>query len=482
MAGKQKEQKFFDKPLPQNLNAERAVLGAMLLDSSAAPRVFSVINGDEFFLDQHKNSYRAMRDIFLEGKAIDLVTLSEELDQNGMLESAGGSAYLSQLMDGMPRGSNVEHYAGIVVEKFKLRNVIQVCYDLLKVSVEAEQSSAAITERAIQKLLQIDASSGVEISSWYASAQSAVAKMKREHDNPASVRRVYFGIEGIDEATGGMRTQELVMIVGPTSSGKSLLAEQMAVASERKAGLYGIYFSAEMTKEQLAMRELAFQAGVKFYFTRRPEKMWIEEIEKIEQAATEQKKIEIVTGDITQEKIWAISEAQKRSKGLDFVIVDYDQLVIEAGIDLESDEDEKKFFAHQRRFIFNAKRLAKRLDICFIMLCQLRKVPTRVAQGGKPSLDDIFGVSAVRNHPSFVFWISRDYFIKDMKPEFEKKATCYILKARDDKTCRVPLEFDPDGLRYLDAPPEEKDSVEEKTPRKSKEKEKEDDDSGFTFQ
>jgi replicative DNA helicase len=106
----------------------------------------------------------------------------------------------------------------------------------------------------------------------------------------------------------------------------------------------------------------------------------------------------------------------------------------------------------ERSFMLSAKRLAERLDICVVLLCQLRKVSAKVAEGSTPRLDDIWGDSSVRNTPHLILWLVREYFRHNMDIDYERKACVYVLKARNGRTGTVPLEFDPDRVRFLDAP------------------------------
>jgi replicative DNA helicase len=167
--------------------------------------------------------------------------------------------------------------------------------------------------------------------------------------------------------------------------------------------------------------------------------------------------IQIVDQDITPARVWAVAEAAKRTAGLDLVLVDYDQLAIEAGIEPGSDDD--NVFRHQRSFMLGAKRLADRLDICVVLLCQLRKVSGKVAEGATPRLDDIWGDSSVRNTPHVILWLVREFFRHNMDRDYERKATLYILKSRNGPTGVVNLEFDPDRVRFLDKPEFEEVSV-----------------------
>ena len=150
-------------------------------------------------------------------------------------------------------------------------------------------------------------------------------------------------------------------------------------------GFRVLYFSAEMPAEQLVQREIAYRAGVKFYFVRRPEKMTTDELERLRQALGLKCDVHFVDRDITPTRVWAMAEAAKKTQGLDIVFIDYDQLVIEAGIDAG---DEDSVFRHQRVFILNAKKLAERLDIRVVLLCQLRKVSSKILGGAQPHLDD----------------------------------------------------------------------------------------------
>ena len=111
--------------------------------------------------------------------------------------------------------------------------------------------------------------------------------------------------------------------------------------------------------------------------------------------------------------------------------------------------------------MLSAKKLAERLDICVVLLCQLRKVPPKVLKGAKPQLDDIWGDSSIRNTPHVVLWVVREFFTHNMDVAFERKANVYVLKSRNDRTGKVPLEFDPERVRFLEAPSTEEDSVEE---------------------
>lgn len=452
------------KPLPHNVEAERAVLGAGMLSEKSLLTALTLLRPEQFFYRENQLIFRRFQALFASGRAVDLLTLTDDLRTCGDLEKAGGVAYLSLLIDGIPHISNIDHYAQIVRERAKLRELIHFGDRLQSLAwgeVDSELSAEAIGSFAIDSALNIAAGedSPIVARSWPEVAESAYRELESAHDHPESVRRFRSGISSVDEMTGCLRPKELAVIVAPTSNGKTQFASQCAMQCDRD-GFKVLYFSAEMPAEQIVQRELAYQAGVKFYYVRRPDKLTLEELGRLKQASQRKCQVQFVDRDITPTRVWAMAEVAKKTRGLDILFIDYDQLVIEAGIDPNGDED--SIFRHQRSFVLKAKKLTERLDICVVLLCQLRKIPPKVQGGAQPRLDDIWGDSSIRNTPHVILWLSRDFFSHGMDRTFERKANLYVLKSRNDRTGIVPLEFDPERVRFSDAPPTEADSVEER--------------------
>jgi replicative DNA helicase len=436
-------------PLPKNLDAERAVLGAILLDNLKALEVYPLLAETRFSHPAHRLIYRHMQILSVKQQPIELVTLVESLESASDLESVGGAPFVASLMDGRPKVSNVAHYARIVLDKARSRDLIHLAANLQANAFSQQSGPAKLAEEAISHLLQIssDHSECVKPRTWSEIGKSAVDELVHAKMHPEDAARFRFRLRDLDEMTAGAKRKELWYLVAPTSNGKSLLAWMLA-ASASEDGFKTLYFSAEMPAEQLAMREIAYRAGVKFYFTQRPQKMSLEELGRLKDAAGEHMNVTVVDADVSPLRIWAMAEAVKRSDGLDLVVIDYDQLVIEAGINPDADDD--NVFRHQRAFVFAAKRLAERLDICVVVVGQLRKVPTAVSKGAHPRLDDIWGDSSVRNTPHQILWLVRDFFVNDMNPEYERRAHVYVLKARNGRTGVVELDFDPERVRFLD--------------------------------
>jgi replicative DNA helicase len=448
------------KPMPADLNAERALLGAAILYPDSALELLSLARETDFSTRENCLVFRRIQSLLARGSAVDLVTLIADLNQSGELEGVGGAGYISGVLDGIPYISNVKHYAQIVRDRAKLRELIQFGAKLQDRAWGGSLETDSLISYAVDSTLQIATGADAPVTSRPFSevAENAMREIERAQTDPGSIRLFRFGLSDLDDMTGGLRPKELVVIVAPTSNGKTLLASQCAMQADRD-GFKVLYFSAEMPAEQLVQREIAWQASVKFYYVRRPDKLYPEELERLRVASKRKCDVQFVDRDITPTRVWAMSEAAKKTRGLDLVFIDYDQLVIEAGINPEGDED--NVFRHQRAFILNAKKLTERLDVCVVVLAQLRKISTKVLSGAHPHLDDIWGDSSIRNTPHVILWLSREFFTHNMDAAFERKANVYVLKSRNDRTGIVPLEFDPERVRFTDAPPTDKDSIQE---------------------
>lgn len=465
-----------ENTLPHNQEAERAILAAGLLDNAALPTISECVKAEDFFIPQNRVIYLAQMALAAAGKPVDLVTLIETLQRSDELEKAGGGAYVSSIADGFPKIQNVKHHAAIVRENAISRRVVHTCNALGQAAMEGEESKSVL-ERGAQEFLAMMSADGAASlpHKWSEAVAGAMDQVISGIRDPGKMMRIFCGIPKLDEAFGGFRRQEVILCVGMTSHGKSLISMQFGTHADVH-GYKGLVISAEMSKEALASRELAYTAKVPLYYLRRPEKLHHPDaiIAKLMEAAGEESKrsLLVVDRDITPSRIWSLCELVHRSQGLDFVIVDYDQLVVRAG--LKGGEDE---FSAQAKFMANALELAKRLNLCFILLCQPRKVDEDVARGKRPPrVEQIFGSSAVANTAHVIFWIMRKFFQKGMDPVYEKVAQTFILKARNDKTGTIDHGFDPDLVRFvneqeviIDAPEEESRAAKRKKAKKGDE-------------
>lgn len=444
--------------LPQSKEAERSILGVIIKDNDTALKIFPILKPEHFYYEGHRLVYRAMHVLSAAGKPIDEITLADFLTGEEVLEKAGGISYIAGLMDGVPAKLNVESYVQLVLDKAARRNLIQVCQQVIGQAADVKQKIQATADVGVQGMLSVyDREDDRPLMrNWNDVMQSAFIEMDEAATHPEKIARFVFGLPKLDKIAGGGRRQEVIVITGPSSHGKTALAEMLAIRAESE-NYKGIIFSAEMSGEQLALRQLARDALVPYFYVRRPERLNSEQCKLLLKAMAKKRSLHIVDRDITPARVWALSEAQKRMHGLDFVIVDYDQLVIEAG---RARDDDDKFFVHQRHFILNAKRLAERLNVCFVLLAQQRKLNPAIRQRGRPTLDDLYGDSAMINTPHLILYVLRHFFLKNYDMKHEKPATVFILKNRAGPTGKADLFFDKNKVCLTEEEPVDDDSEE----------------------
>lgn len=440
--------------MPTTLEGERAVLGSAILNTESLMVAMQMLEREDFFFPLHQEVFSTLLEMSAMDKPIELASLVGALAEKHTLEHVGGIGVVAQLIDGVPATSNARHYANVVKSYSRRRALIYACSLLQENSFEGDEPIQELLERGSKIMLELMSGQGASAmpSTWAEAVASAMNEVIGAIRDPTAVMRLVSGIRKLDEMTAGFRREDLVLIVGGTSHGKSTLAQQIAVLADSQ-GYKGLIFSAEMSKEAIAKRELSHTADVPLYLLRRPEKIHSPDmiINKLMYAAAEESKrsLLIVDHDITPGRVWSISEMVHKSQGLDFVIVDYDQLVVREGLTRHDNE-----FQEQARFVADALEIAKRLHLCFILLCQPRKMDVEVASGKRaPRVEEIFGSSAVANTAHHILWVIRRFFQKQMNVEHEAEAAVYILKARNDKAGHVDIGFDPERVIFVDEPP-----------------------------
>jgi replicative DNA helicase len=442
--------------MPHSADAERAILASGLLDNKAVLEAANHVTSEDFFLPQNQLIFAASQALIAEGRPVELVEVVDFLQRQQKLEAAGGAPYVASITEGHAKVSNLAHYAKIVKEHARRRQIIRLCARFEEAAMTGQQTGTELLQEGAGEFLSMMSQEGAASlpSTWESASISAMDEVIGAIRYPGNVMRWNFGIPKLDAFTGGWRRQDLNLLVGMTSHGKSLLAMQGGVTAD-DAGYKGLIFSAEMSKEALAKRELAHTANVPLYLLRRPELIRHPDsviADLTEAVSTERKrKLLVVDRDIKPARVWSLCELVHRSSGLDFVVVDYDQLVVRAGLRMRDDE-----FRAQAEFMADALALCKRLNICFVLLCQPRKVDEDVARGRRPPrVEQIFGSSAVANTAHNILWVMREYFLHGMDPVYEKLAVAYILKARNDKTGSVKFGFDEDRVLFTEERVEE---------------------------
>src|ERR1700674_2426898 len=216
---------LLERPLPQNADAERSVLGAILLDNHVINAAIEKLKHEDFFLDQHRRIFNLMIQMAEAQQAIDQVTLVDQLHRKGELEAAGGAAYLAQLVDGVPRISNLEHYARIIKEKALLRNLIHASHAIQQTAMEAEEDADAILDRAESSIFQIAEdrvrAGLVPIKDV---VHANIERLERIITEGKRITGLATGYSQLDNLTSGLQPSELIILAARPSVGKTALA------------------------------------------------------------------------------------------------------------------------------------------------------------------------------------------------------------------------------------------------------------------
>ena len=438
-----------ERPLPNNLDAERSILGAILLDNHALNTAIENVRPEDFFLEQHRRVYTQMIALGESQQAIDLVTLTEELHRHGELEAAGGAPYLSALADGMPRVSNVEHYARIVKEKALLRNLIHATHNIQQRALEGEDGADMILDNAessIFALAEDRVKAGlIPVKDIVRDNFERLEKIFREGK---SITGVSTGYTELDKLLSGLQPSELLILAARPSQGKTALALNLAENIGIRAGLPVALFSLEMSKESLLQRLVASVAQIdahKFRTGHLSREDWRRMTEALGQISSAPLWIDDA-GSTSVLEIGAKARRLKRDKGLSLVIVDYLQLITARG----------RFGSRQEEVASisrGLKGLAKELQIPVLVLSQLTRAPEREERG--PQLSDLRESGAIEQDADVVMFIYRPNFFKlDAAPEERDQAEILIAKQRNGPTDKVKFVFRSRLTRFEEAAPD----------------------------
>ena len=435
-----------ERTLPHNLEAERSVLGAILLHNDAFNLVAEVIDSADFFRDAHRRIFDKMVKLAERNDAIDLLTLKEELGRSGEIDEVGGPAYITALVDGVPRSTNVEHYARIIKEKATLRSLIFSANKILATAYSAEEDADVILDQAEHAIFAI---ADDKIRDGFVSlrdlAHASLDTIEKLHARKELVTGVPTGFTDLDELTSGLQPSDLIIVAARPSMGKTSLVLNMAQHVGTKTGMTVGLFSLEMSKEQLFMRMLTAEARIDAHRLRGGflgERDW--------------GKLSHAIGTLSETKIFiddspAIGTLEMRAKcrrlaaehGLHLVIVDYIQLMQGRG----RFENRTLEVASISR---SMKGLAKELNVPIVVLSQLSRAP-EARSDRRPQLSDLRESGALEQDADVVLFIYReDLYADKHAPQTDTQGVAEIIigKQRNGPTGVVRLAFIKEFTRF----------------------------------
>lgn len=427
---------------PQNIDAEKSVLGSLLIDEEAIGAAIEILDETWFYEQAHRQIFRAVLELYNQRKNVDLITLSDKLKSDGTLDQIGGVSYLSFLIDLVPSAANVEHYANIVKEKGVLRRLIRNATNIIAESYESTGNVDEVVDNAERLIFEVadlkQRTQSVHIKDL---VRQSIEKLDFLYQRKQHVTGIPTGFGKIDHMTSGLQNSDLIIIAGRPSMGKSALAISMAeyVGIEQKQGV--AIFSLEMSKEQLVQRMLCSQARVDAH-----------KVRSGFLAPADWPKLTAAAGRLSESKIFiddtpAISVLELRAKarrlkanqGIELIILDYLQLM-RSTVQSESRQQEISEISR------SLKALARELSVPVIALSQLsRAVESR--QDHKPQLSDLRESGAIEQDADLVVLLMREEYYN---PTEENKgvADVMIAKQRNGPVGTVKLAFIKEYMRF----------------------------------
>jgi replicative DNA helicase len=437
-----------EKTLPNNLEAERSVLGAILLDDKAFLSAFESLKPEDFYIESHRKIFGRMIHLINVSRPIDLITLKEELQKANELEAAGGAAYLAGLTDGLPRALNLEHYSAIVKEKSTLRRLIRASNEIMARSYRDEDTADEILQTAEKSIFDI---AGQQFRTGFKEIAPIVGRVYQEikdrADSKAAVTGLETGFKDLDKLTAGLHPSDLIIVAARPGLGKTSLCLNIAThAAIREKKSVGI-FSLEMSEDQLVKRFLSSEARI--------------DQSRISTGFLNKddwRRIEQVRGDIADAKIHIddtvnvpITELRTKArrlsleKGLDLLIIDYLQLMSGSGTNRY--ENRTQEIAQISRGL---KGIAKELNIPVIAVSQLsRAVESRRGDDKRPKLSDLRESGSIEQDADIVMFIYRED-VEDPAGEMHGTAELIIAKHRNGSTGTVKVAFSPMFTKFDD--------------------------------
>ena len=431
------------KSLPHSLEAERAVLGAILLENSVFDQAAEILTESDFYLEGHQKIFSKMVALASVSKAMDLLMLREVLERDNQLESVGGVAYVASLLDGVPRLSNIDHYARIVKEKSLLRKLIHSANEIVVRSFSDEEEPLTLLEQAEKAIFEI---SQEKIQGGFVSLSELLPDtykhMQSLHELKDVVTGISTGFIDLDRLTSGLQCSDLIILAARPGLGKTSLAlniAQHAAVEEKK--VVGV-FSLEMAAQQLVIRLLCAQARIDGHKLRSGY-LSKEDWQRVAGGMSKLSQALIYLDDSAGLSIIEMRSKARRlkaEKGLDLLIVDYLQLMGgSSGSRVRYENRQQEISAISR----SLKGLAKELDVPVIALSQLSRAPEQRRGDHRPQLSDLRESGSIEQDADVVLFIYREDLYKKTEDVGDEEGVAQIIigKQRNGPTGVIKLVF-----------------------------------------
>ena len=430
-----------ERGLPASIDAERSILGAILLESLLFEQA-AELKPDDFSLDAHRRIFSRMRDLQDSGRPVDMITLAEELDRRREVEAVGGVAYLSSLIDGLPERPSIEHYVRIVRNKSLLRGLINIAQLAIAEAIDHSDEAEEVINRAEQGIFQLSENRlGQGFADIPTIVKNSFGSLDELYARGQEITGLATHYTQLDKMTAGFQPSDLIVIAARPSMGKTAFAMNIAENAAVMEGKVVGVFSLEMSKEALLMRMLASHSRVDSHRLRTgfiPRE--------------DREKLTFATESLMQARLFVddtpgISVTEMRSKArrlkhqegrLDLLIVDYLQLMSAVPIGGKRFENRTQEVSAISRGL---KAVAKELKVPVVALSQLSRAPESRGGDHRPQLSDLRESGSIEQDADVVAFIFREEVYKKDDPDLEGLAEIIVAKQRNGPTGLIKLAF-----------------------------------------
>lgn len=426
-----------DRIPPQNLEAEQAILGSLMVDRDLVPIVSEIVQKSDFYAPHHATVYDAITSLYERGEPVDKVSVSEELRRRKLLEEVGGGDFIGQLLNTVPTAASAEYYAKVVAEKSVLRSLITAGGRISNIAFEQPENVDEAVDHCEQMIFEIGRRSSGGFTLVRDLLKPAFERIDTLYHQRGTVTGVPSGFNRLDQFTTGFQPGELIIIAARPSMGKTSLCLNIAMNAAKGASKHVALFSLEMSNDQLVQRFLSMEAHIDAQSLRTgniKDKEWGE----ITRAMGVLAEVPIFVDDSAA---LTVSEVRSRSRrlaattGLDLIIIDYLQLLRSTNARITNRVEIIDEICR------NLKALAKELKVPVMALAQLNRSPES-RNDKRPMLSDLRESGGIEQEADVVAFIYRDEYYNPPTPENENIAEINIAKQRNGPTGLVQLRFD----------------------------------------
>lgn len=427
---------------PQNLDAERGVLGSILIMNEAIDEIAETLKAEHFYNDAHQRMYAAIHDLYERGvRGIDAVTLAEELVARDQLEDVGGIPYISQILESVPHAAHVRYYANIVRDKYIQRSLIYACTDILQEAYEATDDTGNLLNTAEQKVFRIleqqETTAKIEMKDIL---MDAFTRIDERLSSDRDITGITTGFTDLDHTTTGFQPSELIILAARPSMGKTALVCNIAEGVARHENKGVLVFSLEQSRLELAERFLCISAKINGHDLRAG-KLTREQRDRMMTASSELSALPMFIDDQpgkTVPQMSALARRLHRRQPLGLIIIDYLQLI----------EPEDKGISREQQIAQITRRLkflCKELDVPMIALAQLNR-GVELREDKRPRLADLRESGAIEQDADLVMFLHRpDAYDPQDRPG---EAEVIVAKHRSGPTGIVRLTWRKEFMRF----------------------------------